>query len=231
MGKARWRRDLCEICPSKRLVARQTLRQLVQQLLFALVFGALRFIQITLYKLAQTFDPGECLLPGIAGLVQIVLVPLQTLTLLIDSGVELRQKALKTQQPLPGNARAAAYDPLLGVIQTKGMQVGEFALGHFHLTLKVTQALHGGFLGLLGHVHHRRQTRGSTQGHDRLPAGRRGENRAEIRFAFTQADVVVEALTQIPDQLRLQVDGKVSLAITASDIGADADQVTALLVA
>jgi len=82
-------------------MTRQTLGQLVQQLLFALVFGALGFIAIALYKFAQTFDPGECLLPGVTGLVQVVLVPLQTLTLLIDSGVELRQKTLKTQQPLP----------------------------------------------------------------------------------------------------------------------------------
>lgn len=231
MGKARWRRDLSEIVSSKHLVPRQTLGQFVQQLLFALVFGALGFVAVALYKFAQALDPGECLLPGVTGLVQVVLVPLQALALLIDSGVELRQEALKTQQPLTGHAGAAAHDPLLRVIQTEGVEVGEFALGHFHLPLKVAQALHGGFLGLLGHVHHRRQTRGSTQGHDRLPAGRRGENRFEVRLAFTQADFVVEPLTQVSDQLRLQIDGKVRLAVTASDIGADADQVAALLIA
>jgi len=231
MGKARWRWDLCEIRPSKHLVPRQTLGQLVQQLLFALVFGTLGFVAVALYKFAQAFDPSECLLPGVTGLVQVVLVPLQALALLIDGGVELCQEALKTQQPLAGHAGAAAHDPLLRIIQTKGVEVGEFALGDFHLPLKVTQALHGGFLGLLGHVHHRRQTRGSTQGHDRLPAGRRGENRFEVRLAFTQADFVVEPLTQVSDQLRLQIDGKVRLAVTASDIGADADQVAALLIA
>ena len=210
----------------------QALRQFVEQFLLAFVFKPLSFFAVALHQFAQAFNFGKCLLPGLARLIEIVLVPVQTLPLLINSRIELREKPLKTQQPLPGHAGAAAHDPLLGIIQTKGIKVGEFAFGHLHLALKVTEALHGGFLGFFSHVHHRRQTRGSTDGsHDRLPARRWGEQGFQVGLAFTHVDFVVEPLTLVAHQLRVQGDRQIGFAIATGNVSADADQVAALLIA
>ena len=73
-------------------LAGQALGEFIQQLLLALVFQRPRFVDIALHQLAQPLDPGVRLLPAVAGLFEVVLVPLQALALLVDEARALEDK-------------------------------------------------------------------------------------------------------------------------------------------
>jgi len=91
--------------------ARQSLGQFIHQFLLALVFQLAGFVGVALHQFAQPLDPGISLLPGLTGLVQVVLMPHQTLALLANSRFQLPKEVMIVAQPLAGHTLTAAIDP------------------------------------------------------------------------------------------------------------------------
>ncbi len=197
-------------------------------MLLTLVFSTPGLVLVALHQLAQTLHPGIGLLPGTTCIIEVVLVPDQALTLLGHGRFQLPEKTLVIDQPATIDPLPAAVDPLQLVILAKALQLGQLGLGRGHLLLKMAKTLSCLALGLFGHVHHRRQARGTSGLRHGLSTCRGRENRPQLLAALRHAHVLAQALTQELNQLRLQRNGQVGLRITAGHIGTHADQVAAL---
>ncbi|MNJ60240.1 hypothetical protein D3C77_559580 [compost metagenome] len=171
-------------------------------------------------------------MPGAAGIVQVVLVPGQALTLLRHGTLELPEKALVIDQPTAGYTLAATVDPLQLVVFAKAVKLGEFDLRQVHLLLELPQPLSSLALSIFGHFHHGRQTRRTTGLSHVLSAAcvgfRLGEHAAQVLTTLLHPNIVVQALAQEVHQLGLQGDSQIRLSITTSHIGTHADQVATL---
>ncbi|MNC56537.1 hypothetical protein D3C75_1061430 [compost metagenome] len=89
-------------------------------------------------------------------------MPDQALALLGHGRFQLPEEALVIDQPATVYPLPATVDPLQLVILAKALQLGQLGLGRGHLLLEMAKALSRLALGLFGHVHHRRQARGTS---------------------------------------------------------------------